>query len=39
VRAKARRHAPVPVFPDVSHDVLAAAHEISELRKAAMATS
>jgi len=39
VRAKARRHAPVPVFPDVSHDVLAAAHEISELRKAAIATS
>jgi len=39
VRAKARRHAAAPAFADVSHDVLAAAHEISELRKAAVATT
>jgi len=39
LRSKSRREAAAPVFTDVSHDVLAAAHEISELRKAAMATS
>jgi tetratricopeptide (TPR) repeat protein len=39
VRSKSRRQAAPPLFADVSHDVLAAAHEISELRKAAMATS
>jgi len=36
VRSKARQKTPAPSFADVSHDVLAAAHEISELRKAAV---
>ena len=39
VRSKSRRQLVPPAFPDVSHDVLAAAHDISELRKAAVATS
>jgi tetratricopeptide (TPR) repeat protein len=39
VRSKSRRQAPAPSFADHSHDVLAAAHDISELRKAAVAVS
>jgi tetratricopeptide (TPR) repeat protein len=39
VRSKVRRQVAPPVFADVSHDVLAAAHEISELRKAAVVIS
>jgi hypothetical protein len=39
VRSKARREIPVRSVPNLSHDVLAAAHEISELRKAAVAAS
>jgi len=34
VRSRARRHVVAPSFADVSHDVLAAAYDISELRKA-----
>ena len=37
VRSRARRHVPAGSFPELSHDVLAAAHDISELRKAAVA--
>src|SRR5205085_11039994 len=36
VRSKARRQASSPVYNGASHDVLAAAHDISELRKAAV---
>ena len=36
VRTKTRRHAPAPVFAEVPQEVLAAAHAISELRKAAL---
>jgi tetratricopeptide (TPR) repeat protein len=39
VRVKARRTVSAPAFADASHDVLAAAHDISELRKAAVAAS
>jgi tetratricopeptide (TPR) repeat protein len=35
VRSKSRRQVSAAPFADVSHDVLAAAHDISELRKAA----
>lgn len=35
VRAKSRRLGPAPVFAEMPHEVLAAAHAISELRKAA----
>jgi tetratricopeptide (TPR) repeat protein len=37
VRAKSRKSAPAPVFTGVPQEVLAAAHAISELRKAALA--
>ena len=36
LRAKSRRLTPAPVFADVPQEVLAAAHAISELRKAAL---
>jgi tetratricopeptide (TPR) repeat protein len=39
VRSKARSQVSARTFGDVSHDVLAAAHEISELRKAVGAAS
>ncbi|HJQ12795.1 MAG TPA: hypothetical protein VJ840_17325 [Gemmatimonadaceae bacterium] len=39
LRSNSPRHVSPPAFADFSHDVLAAAHEISELRKAAVATS
>jgi tetratricopeptide (TPR) repeat protein len=38
VRSKARHHTVAQGFSQVSHDVLAAAHDISELRKAAVAS-
>ncbi len=37
LRTKSRRQAPAPVFAQVPQEVLAAAHAISELRKAALA--
>ena len=39
VRAKSRRQASAPVFDQVPQEILAAAHAISELRKAAVTTA
>ncbi|MFL5483336.1 MAG: tetratricopeptide repeat protein [Gemmatimonadaceae bacterium] len=38
LRSKARKAGTQPTFAPLTHDVLAAAHDISELRKAAVAT-